>query len=153
MRPEMKRVARGSIYVAVLLAALAGVYFAVRGDESPTVMAAGHDHGALAGGDDVARPLSLTAEQERRIGVTYAVATLGRLEREVRTVGQIAYDETRVKTISPKIDGWVEQLLVNATGQFVAVGQPLLTIYSPMLVQAQEEILLAKRLAANSLPK
>jgi len=43
----------------------------------------------------------------------------------------------------------VERLLVNATGQPVSVGQPLLTIYSPMLVQAQEELLLAKKLQGD----
>jgi Cu(I)/Ag(I) efflux system membrane fusion protein len=64
----------------------------------------------------------------------------------VRTVGQVAYDETRAQTIAPRMDGWVERLLVNATGQSVSAGQPLFTIYSPMLVTAQEELLLAKRL-------
>ena len=88
----------------------------------------------------------LTPEQARRIGVTYATRRSGALEKEVRTVGQITYDETRVQTIAPKIDGWVERLFVNATGQPVSVGQPLFTIYSPMLVSAQEELLLAKRL-------
>ncbi|HEY9229069.1 MAG TPA: efflux RND transporter periplasmic adaptor subunit, partial [Gemmatimonadaceae bacterium] len=91
-------------------------------------------------------PVMLTPEQARRIGVTYATATFGALEREVRTVGQITFDETRVQAIAPKVDGWIEQLLVNATGQPVSVGEPLFTIYSPMLVTAQEELLLAKRL-------
>jgi Cu(I)/Ag(I) efflux system membrane fusion protein len=138
---------RGAIYGGVLLVAIGGVYLATRGASAPTAMAAGHNHGVAAGGgSDKAQPVSLTPEQARRIGVTYAVATVGPLEKEVRTVGQITYDETRIRDISPKIDGWVERLLVNATGQPVSVGQPLLTIYSPMLVQAQEELLLAKRL-------
>jgi membrane fusion protein, copper/silver efflux system len=75
--------------------------------------------------------------------------TLGPLIREIRTVAQVTYDETRVKTISPKIDGWVEQLYVNYTGQPVSVGQPLLSIYSPMLVSAQEELLLASKLTTS----
>ena len=88
----------------------------------------------------------LTAKEAQRIGVTYATATVGSLTKEVRTVGQVTFDETRVRTIALKIDGFVERLIVNSTGQAVAVGQPLLTIYSPMLVTAQEELLLAKRL-------
>ena len=60
-------------------------------------------------------------------------------------MGQVAYDETRVQAISPKVDGWVEQLFVNATGQPVSRGDPLLTLYSPMLVSAEEELLLAER--------
>ena len=140
---------RGALYGAVVLAALGGVYLATRGAGEATPMAAGHNHGAAAGGAQAARPVSLSAEQQRRIGVTYAVAAIGPLEKEVRTVGQITYDETRLRTITAKIDGYVDQLLVNATGQAVSVGQPLLTIYSPMLVQAQEELLLARRLQGD----
>ncbi|HEX6051932.1 MAG TPA: efflux RND transporter periplasmic adaptor subunit [Gemmatimonadaceae bacterium] len=139
---------RGALYAGVLVAALGGVYIATRDGGAATPAAAGHNHGAT-GGPDSAQPVSLTSDQARRIGITYAVATLGTLEREVRTVGQITYDETRVQTIAPKIDGWVERLYVNATGQPIAVGQALLAIYSPMLVTAQEELLLARRLQAD----
>lgn len=91
----------------------------------------------------------LTPEAASRIGVTYAVVERGSLTAEVRTVGLVSYDETRVKTISPKIDGWVEQLFVSSTGQPVAENDPLLRIYSPMLVTAQEELLLAKKLVTD----
>ena len=144
-----RRVLRGAIYGSVLIAASGAVYLATRGRGTPTPMAVGHNHGAAASGSSAAQPVSLSPDQARRIGVTYAVAIVGPLEKEVRTVGQIAYDETRLQTISPKIDGWIEHLFVNATGQPVSAGQPLLTIYSPMLVQAQEELLLAKRLRSD----
>jgi Cu(I)/Ag(I) efflux system membrane fusion protein len=140
---------RGAVYGGVLLVTIGGVYLATRGNDAPAAAAAGHDHAASGGGADGERPVTLSGEQERRIGVTYAVATRGALDKEVRTVGQITADETRLQTISPKIDGFVERLLVNATGQPVSAGQPLLTIYSPMLVQAQEELLLAKRLQSD----
>ena len=155
MTREPGRSARGAIYGAVLLVAIGGAYGATRGAGTPAGMAdlagvpAGHVHGAggsSAGDAGTARPVTLTPAQARRIGVTYAVATMGPLWKEIRTVGQITYDETRLRTIAPKIDGFVERLLVNETGQPVAVGQPLLTLYSPMLVQAQEELLLARRL-------
>lgn len=90
-----------------------------------------------------AQPVMLSSSEAQRIGVTFAEATVAPLGKEVRTVGQVTFDETRVRTIAPKIEGWVEQLMVNTTGQYVAVGQPLFTIYSPMLVAAQEELLLA----------
>ena len=137
---------RGAIYGGVLLAAIGGVYLVTRDAGTPAEAATtGHVHGA-AGASDAARPVTLTPDQERRIGVTWATATVGPMEKEVRTVGQITWDETRLQAISPKIDGWVDRLYVNATGQPIATGQPLLTIYSPMLVQAQEELLLARRL-------
>lgn len=139
-------VARGAIYGGIVLATLAGVYFATRGTSAPTPAAGGHDHGAMAASGGAAQPVMLTPEQERRIGVTYAVADVGPFGHDIRTVGQVTYDETRLSAISLKVDGWVERLLVNATGQPIAAGEPLFALYSPMLVQAQEELLLAKSL-------
>ena len=145
----MKRtILRWVAYGVVLAITLIGVYWMTRRASVPTAMAASHNHDAAASSDS-ARPVTLTSDQARRIGVTYAPAMLGALEKEVRTVGQITYDETRVRTITPKVDGFVERLWVNATGQPVKVGEPLFTIYSPMLVSAEEELLLAKRLQTD----
>lgn len=106
----------------------------------------GHDHSAMAPAAEVASPVMLSAEAARRIGVTYATAERGSLGGEVRAVGLVSYDETRLKAVSPKIDGWIEELFVAYTGQPVEAGAPLFRIYSPMLVTAQEELLLARRL-------
>ena len=144
-----RTIVRSAMYAGVLLAAALVVFLATQGSEEPAAAGAGHDHAATGGAGDSAQPVALTAEAARRIGVTYATATLGPLGREIRSVGQVTFDESRVQAISPKVDGWVERLYVNTTGQPVAVGQPLLTIYSPMLVQAQEELLLARRLQAD----
>ncbi len=135
-------------YTAVLAVTVGGVYFATRGGGAAAPATAEHNHGAAAGSDG-AKPVMLSPADQRRIGVTFAPATLGPLAKEVRTVGQVTFDETRVHTISPKIDGWVDRLYINSTGQHVAMNEPLLSIYSPMLVSAQEELLLAKRLAAD----
>ena len=140
-----QRILRSMLYALVLVGTITGVYVATRGQATPPSMPAGHRHGA-APAADAAKPVMLSDADARRIGVTYATATLGPLVKEVRTVGQVTFDETRVRTIAPKLDGWIDQLLVNTTGQPVAIGQPLLTIYSPMLVAAQQELLLAKRL-------
>ena len=102
-----------------------------------------------AAADSMGNPVMLTPDDAKRIGVTYAVVERGPLAVEVRTVGLVTYDETRVKSIAPKLDGWVEQLFVAFTGQAVEENDPLLRIYSPMLVTAEEELLLAKRLAAD----
>lgn len=67
------------------------------------------------------------------------------LNRTIRTVGLVDYEEPRQYVVNSKIDGWVERLYVNETGQFVKKGQPLLDIYSPELVAAQQEYLLALR--------
>lgn len=96
---------------------------------------------------DGARTVMLDARALRRIGVTYAPVLLGALGREVRTVGQVSVDETRLRTVSPKVDGWVERLYVDYVGKPVTRGSPLFTLYAPMVVTAQEELLLARRLA------
>ena len=141
--------ARGLIYAAVIALAVGGAWYATRGRGAPAPTAAGHNHGAVTAGADAAKPVSLSAADQRRIGVTFAVAQLGTLAKEVRTVGQVTFDETRLRTISPKIDGWVDKLFIDATGQPIAIGEPMLTLYSPMLVTAQEELLLAKRLTRD----
>ena len=94
----------------------------------------------------------LSAEQARAIGVSFTVVERGPLARAVRTVGQVVVAEPGLADITTKLDGFVEELYVDATGVTVRRGQPLLTLYSPMLVAAQEELLAAKRLdsAAHS---
>ncbi|MFV1986889.1 MAG: efflux RND transporter periplasmic adaptor subunit [Gemmatimonadota bacterium] len=91
----------------------------------------------------------LTPEQERALGVTYVEARRRSLDRTIRTVGRIDAAEPRIADVTPKIDGFVEQLFVATTGEFVRRGQRLLSIYSPLLVAAQEELLTARRLATR----
>jgi len=65
------------------------------------------------------------------------------LVKNIRTFGDITYDETRIYTVNTKFNGWIEKLYVNFVGETVKKGQPLFDIYSPELVTAQEEYLLA----------
>ena len=107
----------------------------------------GHDHAATSGGGpDGRNPVLLDADAARRIGVRYVVAESKIVDRTVETVGTVTYDETRIVDVNPKIDGWVERLYVDFTGAPVRRGQALLALYSPMLVSAQEELILARRL-------
>lgn len=95
------------------------------------------------------QPVHLTAEQERALGVVYTTVRRGTLSRTIRTVGRIEAPEPNVADITLKIDGFIERLYVASTGEAVRRGQPLLSIYSPELVAAQEELLTAQRLAAR----
>jgi membrane fusion protein, copper/silver efflux system len=147
--PRRGRVLRVASYLGIPLLAAGGVYLATHGERAQAASATSHVHGAATSKGAAQQPVTLSPDAARRIGVTFATASLGSLNSEVRTVGQVVFDETRVRTISPKIDGWVERLYLNATGQAVSVGEPLLSIYSPMLVAAEEELLLAKRLQGD----
>lgn len=80
----------------------------------------------------------------QNMGVRTAAVTRGDLSRTIRTVGLVSYEEPRQYVVNAKIAGWVEKLYVAETGQQVKKGQKLLEIYSPELVTAQEELLLAR---------
>jgi Cu(I)/Ag(I) efflux system membrane fusion protein len=89
--------------------------------------------------------VQISPERQQLIGVKIGTVEMKSLEKVIRTVGRIDYDEKRLVTISPKIGGWIEELYVDFTGKFVQQGEPLLSIYSPELVSTQEEYLLALR--------
>jgi Cu(I)/Ag(I) efflux system membrane fusion protein len=89
--------------------------------------------------------VQISPERQQLIGVKFGTVEVRPLEKVIRTVGRVDYDEKRIVTISPKIGGWIEDLYVDFTGRFVSKGEPLLTIYSPELVSTQEEYLLALR--------
>jgi Cu(I)/Ag(I) efflux system membrane fusion protein len=113
-------------------------------DHSQHQMGAG---GAMdSTGAAMREPVTLTVAQERALGVTYTQVSRSPLETTVRTVGRIEASEERLSDVTPKIDGFVERLHVNTTGEAVRRGQALLTLYSPELVAAQEELLTALRL-------
>ena len=79
------------------------------------------------------------------LGIRTAVARRGHIESTVKTVGFIQYDEDRLVHIHPRVEGWIETLNVKAVGDPVAKGAPLYGLYSPTLVNAQEEFLLAQK--------
>jgi Cu(I)/Ag(I) efflux system membrane fusion protein len=89
--------------------------------------------------------VQISPEKQQLIGVKFGTVEMKPLEKVIRTVGRIDYDEKRIVTVSPKIGGWIEDLYVDFTGRFVRQGEPLLTIYSPELVSTQEEYLIALR--------
>lgn len=90
--------------------------------------------------------IRLTPDQIRTFGMTFGTVERRPIERTIRAVGMVTLDETRIAVVSPKVGGWVERLHVDFTGKPVSRGAPLLDVYSPELVSAQEELLLAASL-------
>ena len=95
--------------------------------------------------DEVAQPgqVSISPDKVQKLGVRTEPAAMRELTRVVRAVGQFQADERRLHTVTAKFEGYIENLHVNATGQPVRRGQSLMQVYSPELVSAQEEYLIA----------
>ncbi len=85
----------------------------------------------------------ISPEKQQLIGVQYSTVEYQTISKSLRAVGKVAFDETKMSRINPKIEGWIENVYVDFTGKLVRKGQPLLSIYSPDLVSTQEEYLLA----------
>ena len=76
----------------------------------------------------------VSPERQQISGVRFGRAEYRNLERVIRTVGRMEFDEKKISTVNPKIGGWIDELYVDYTGKMVRKGQPLLSIYSPELV-------------------
>lgn len=87
--------------------------------------------------------IKISVDKVQKLGVKTEKAALRQLSHSVRALGRIEPDERRVYTITPKFEGWVDQLLVSATGDVVSAGQTLFEVYSPELISAQREYLIA----------
>jgi len=77
------------------------------------------------------------------LGVRTAAVTFDALKQIVRTTGAVGFDDEKRVDIHPRVEGWIEKLHVKSMGDSVQKGQPLYDIYSPELVNAQEELVLA----------
>ncbi|MEI6413896.1 MAG: efflux RND transporter periplasmic adaptor subunit, partial [Pseudomonadota bacterium] len=83
---------------------------------------------------------------QQMIGLTTTQASVGPVGGAWRTVGRVVIDETRVRHINVKVMGFVERIHVDFVGKAVKKGDPLFAVYSPELLSAQEEYLLALRM-------
>jgi multidrug efflux pump subunit AcrA (membrane-fusion protein) len=149
MPKSTKRALVAALSLIVAVSAIWAVRAAVDDDE-PRGQARQTDisgmegmEGMSMGGDGSVR---LTADQIRTFGVTFGTVERRTLTDDVRTVGIVNFDETRMAGVTPKFSGYVERLYVDFTGKPVRRGEPLIEIYSPELIAAQEELLLAARL-------
>lgn len=89
--------------------------------------------------------IRISPDKQQLIGVKYGQVELARSGRQLRALGKVSYDETRIAKVQARIDGWIDKVFVDFTGQLIEKGQPLLTIYSPEMLASQQEYLLALR--------
>jgi membrane fusion protein, copper/silver efflux system len=95
--------------------------------------------------------VSLDRTAADRLGITFTRAAVRPLGRETRVVGTLTYAEPRRQYVNARIMGWVDSLYADYVGKPVQKGDPLLALYSPEIVSAQEEYLSSRRLGDESL--
>lgn len=86
-----------------------------------------------------------------RLGITFARVSKAPVRRSLRLAGTLAYAEPSRVYANSRVDGWIEQLDADYVGKPVKAGDPLLAIYAPELVNAQQEFLTARKLGDSSL--
>lgn len=91
--------------------------------------------------------VEIDPERQQLIGLKTAPVTRSPIGGSWRSVGRVAIDETRVRHVNSKVGGFVERIFVDFVGKRVKVGDPLFSLYSPELLAAQEEYVLALKTA------
>jgi RND family efflux transporter MFP subunit len=118
------------------------------GEEADTTKAK-PDHSSVPGQASV----SIPPAARQRMGLELGTVERRTLSREIHTSARIVADETRLHHVTVKVNGWVNELYASITGQEVKQGQPLLSIYSPDLLSAQQEYVTALQTADKLTPK
>jgi RND family efflux transporter MFP subunit len=95
-------------------------------------------------------PVTIAPERLQMIGLKTATVEHRALGRRLRLVGFVTPDETRTTNVHVRVSGWVSKLFADQTGQLVKAGEPLLSIYSQDLYQAEQDLLVARDAAAGS---
>lgn len=92
--------------------------------------------------------VKISSERQQLIGVKTALVGFQDIPKIIRAVGRVDYAEPNISFVNLKYDGWVEKLFVSSTGRSVRKGEPLFDLYSPDLVAAQQEYLIALKAGA-----
>jgi RND family efflux transporter MFP subunit len=158
-----------AILAGVIAAGLAGYYFGHSSSdpqastmkalpspsESTTGMAspdAAPGAGPKASEPNLA-PVTLSPQRMQSIGVKTGVVEFRPVRDEIRTVGNVEADETRLSDVQVRFSGWVRKVYADQTYKVLLQDQPLLTIYSPDLVTAEQDYLVARELLAQIAPR
>jgi RND family efflux transporter MFP subunit len=141
----MKRLLLFFVTVVVLLV-IGGSIFLIRAKRRPAPMPempTAEPRTSVASDTTPRGPITIDARRQQLIGVRTVPATKTALTPTIRAVGSVRSAETKVADVNVKLDGWIRELFVDYTGQAVAKGQPLFTLYSPDLLATETEYVLA----------
>ncbi|MFB2802285.1 efflux RND transporter periplasmic adaptor subunit [Shewanella seohaensis] len=95
------------------------------------------------GGNTQEINLNVSGSMQQALALKVAEVKRDTLWKFVETVGQIDYDESQINHVHARVTGWIEKLMIKSVGDTVKKGQLLYEIYSPDLINAQDDYLLA----------
>jgi len=104
---------------------------------------------SAAPSDTPLAPIQLSPQRMQSIGVKTGTVEFTVINDEIRSYGTVQPNERHFAYVQTRFAGWIRQVYVDATGDFIRKGQPLFTIYSPDLVATEREYLLAKKTAGS----
>jgi Cu(I)/Ag(I) efflux system membrane fusion protein len=116
----------------------------------PVMKKSGAPAAAAPASGDTPAEFTIPTDRQQLIGVTYATVEKQSLRRVLRAAGLVAAENERHWVIVSRVQGYVQQLIVNSPGQLVEKGQPLLLIYSPDLLATQRELVDLLRMRDNA---
>ncbi|ALM89467.1 efflux RND transporter periplasmic adaptor subunit [Alteromonas stellipolaris] len=85
----------------------------------------------------------ISPQVQQNMGVKFTTVKRGKLDLTFNAVGNVTYNEDYLVHIHPRVEGWIDKLFIKTEGEAVSQGQKLYTLYSPALVTAQEEFVIA----------
>lgn len=135
---------------AVLVVAFGALALGSCGERDPSPPPAAQEHSQVADSPAGYAPVELDAERVQLFGIRTEPVRNEPLTREVRTVGVVRTDETRESHVHVKWEGWIQEFFVSYVGQEVKRGDPLFSVYSPDLVTAQQELIVARARADST---
>lgn len=115
-----------------------------RGPESAEAVNTGKPASATKGDEPMLSAVQLSPQRMQEIGVTFATVEMKDVNDELQAPGSVAMNEQRLSYVQTRFPGWIKSVFANATYQYVKKGQKLFTIYSPDLVNTEQEYLLAR---------
>jgi RND family efflux transporter MFP subunit len=111
---------------------------------SPPVRTSNSSQSEAVSNEPALAPVQLTPQRLQSIGVKLGTAQMRAVSNDIRVTGNVEVDERQLATVQLRFPGWIRQVFVDATYDYVHEGQPLFTIYSPDLVTTEKEYLLAR---------
>lgn len=140
---SMSRGTSGEKKIKYWVAPMDPAYVSDKPGKSPMGMDLVPVYEDAAPGESASRGVSIDPVVVQNMGVRLEVARRQTVFRHVRSIGEVEVGEDQISVVNLRFSGWVERILVDKTGDLVTKGQPLIEIYSPELVAAQQELLLA----------